>query len=123
MIPFKKLYEDSTLPYGNRFVAGIASRELKSNPIQMSSLFDTLKQHPNDNKAENVIPAELQPVPQVLGQLELNIDNLINSYDTALQNPVFKKKNYLKAAIILMKIFRKNFLCLVEITKKIVDNK
>lgn len=122
MISFNKLYEDSTMPYGNRFAAGIASRELKSNPIQVANLFNNNKQHPNDVKADSVLPNELQPVPQILGQLELNLDNLINSYTSALQNPSIKMKNHLKAAIMLLKIFRKNFVSLLNITKKIVDN-
>lgn len=123
MIPFKKLYEDSTMPYGNRFVSGIASRELKSNPIQMASLFNNNEQNPNEVKADKMIPNELTPVPEILGQLELNIDNLINSYSTALQNPAIKTKNHLKAAVLLLKEFRKFYVGLVKITKKIVDNK
>jgi hypothetical protein len=122
VISFNKLYEDSTMPYGNRFAAGIASRELKSNPIQVANLFNNNKQHPNDVKADSVLPNELQPVPQILGQLELNLDNLINSYTSALQNPSIKMKNHLKAAIMLLKVFRKNFVSLLNITKKIVDN-
>jgi hypothetical protein len=110
------------MPYGNRFAAGIASRELKSNPIQVANLFNNNKQHPNDVKADSVLPNELQPVPQILGQLELNLDNLINSYTSALQNPSIKMKNHLKAAIMLLKVFRKNFVSLLNITKKIVDN-
>ena len=123
MIPFKKVYEDSTMPYGNRFVAGIASRELKSNPMQMASLFNTKQQHPNETQADRMIPNELTSVPDILGQLELNLDNLINSYSTALQNPAIKTKNHLKAAIILLKEFRKIYTGLVKLTKKIVDNK
>jgi hypothetical protein len=123
VIPFKKLYEDSTMPYGNRFVSGIASRELKANPIQMASLFNNNEQHPNEVKADKLIPNELSSVPEVLGQLELSIDNLINSYSTALQNPVFKSKNHLKAAVLLLKEFRRFYVGLVKITKKIVDNK
>jgi len=111
------------MPYGNRFVSGIASRELKSNPIQMASLFNNNEQHPNEVKADKLIPNELSSVPEVLGQLELNIDNLINSYSTALQNPAFKTKNHLKAAVLLLKEFRKFYVGLVKITKKIVDNK
>lgn len=123
MSPFKKFYEDTTMPYGNRFVAGIASRELKSNPMSLSTLFTKDQQDMNKARANNVFPHELQNISDTIGDIALTIDNLDSAYDNALNNPNIKNKNNLKDALKVVNGLKNNINTLIAITKKVLDNK
>jgi len=122
MSPFKKFYEDTTMPYGNRFVAGIASREIKSNPMSLSSVFSKDLQEPNNAKADNVLPHELQNVSDLIGNMALSIDNLHSAYDSALSNPNIEDKEVVKDALSVIKGLKNNITTLITVTKKVLDN-
>lgn len=86
------LFEDFT-NYYNKWVSGIASRELGSQRVTLKDLFDktVTDQLPGAAKAEKVLPFPLPNVIQQIGELYLNATNTRALFNDALKNPVINK--------------------------------
>lgn len=110
MISFKKMCEDTQMMSGDRFVAGIAARDLKSNPISVNGIFGNQSQNPNFTKVNRAVPSELTNVYDLVEHLFLCCDNLYSKLSQASANPTIKKKSlYLKfAKLLVRKIFEIN---------------
>lgn len=103
MFSFKKMCEDTQMYSGDRFIAGIASRDLKANPMTLNSLYSKNLQNPNNVNVQRVIPAELTNVFDQLGNIFLACENLHTKINEATNNPTIQKKTHLKYANILIK--------------------
>jgi hypothetical protein len=99
------MYEDSTMYSGDRYVAGLASRDLKSNPMTLNSLFNgDNKQNPNKINVQRVIPAELTNISDLLESLFLSCDQIHNKLVNVGSNPSIKRNNIsLQAAKYMVK--------------------
>lgn len=88
----KKLLFEDILNY-NKWVSGIASRELASQRVTLKDLFNKTytNQHPNDAAAEPVLPNPLQNVVSQIGDLYINAVNAKKMFIDSLQNPVIQK--------------------------------
>lgn len=86
------LFEDFTNHY-NKWVSGIASRELGSQRVTLRDLFDksVTDQLPGAAKAEKVLPYPLPNVIKQIGELYLNASNTRNLFNDSLKNPVINK--------------------------------
>lgn len=122
MSAFKKLYEDATMPTGDRYVAGIASRELKNNPINMSNLFNKLNQYPNESKADKAIPYELSTAADLVGQIVVSTENLYSKFNSALGNPSIKEKKLVKMCIFFIKMIAYYTKKLANTAEKVIDS-
>jgi len=87
----KVLFED-ILNY-NKWVSGIASRELASQRVTLRDLFNKnyVDQHPNDTQADPVLPFPLQSVIEQIGDLYINACNSRKLFKDSLNNPVISK--------------------------------
>lgn len=99
------LFEDVT-KYYNKWVQGIASRELASQRIGIDEILDKnnehTKQSPNDAEAE---PVMIYPIPNavsILGEIIMSTSNALALFRQALQNPAFEGKKVARAEIILI---------------------
>ena len=110
MISFKKMCEDTQMVTGDRYVAGIASRDLKANPITLNGLFGNQGQNPNNVKVNRAVPFELTNVYDLSEHIFLCCDELYSKLSQANTNPTIKKKGlYLKfAKLLTKKIFELN---------------
>jgi len=122
MISFKKMCEDAQMYSGDRYVAGIASRELKSNPISIADLYGNQDQYPNKQNIARVTPSELTNILDLLGQLYLICENLFTKYNLALGNPTIKNKLLLKLALLIVRKMYAATKKLANITRKVVDS-
>ena len=86
------LFEDFTNHY-NKWVSGIASRELGSQRVTLKDLFDKsiTDQLPGAAKAEKVLPYPLPSVIEQIGELYLNATNTRNLFNDSLKNPIINK--------------------------------
>lgn len=95
----KKLLFEEIMQY-NKWVSGIASRELGSQRVTLRDLFDkSVNQFPNDAKADKVLPYPLPSVIEQLGDLYINACNASNMFKGALNNPVVKENESAKESI------------------------
>jgi len=123
MISFKKMCEDTQMMSGDRYVAGIANRDLKSNPITINGLFGNHQQNPNDVNVKRAIPHELTNVYDLIEHIFLCCDNLYSKLNEASTNPTVKgKKTYLKFAKLLTKKIYDMTKKLAYVTRKLVEN-
>lgn len=93
------LFED-VLNY-NKWVSGIASRELASQRVTLSDLFNKTyaDQHPNDAKADPILPFPLQNVIPQIGDLFIYACNAKSLFEDSLKNPVIQKNTAATAAV------------------------
>jgi hypothetical protein len=86
------LFEDFTNHY-NKWVSGIASRELGSQRVTLKDLFDksVSDQLPGAAKAEKVLPFPLPSVVEQVGELYLNATNTRALFNDSLRNPIINK--------------------------------
>jgi len=91
------LFEDFTNHY-NKWVSGIASRELGTQRVTLKDLFDktVTDQLPGAAKAEKVLPYPLPSVIEQIGELYLHANNTRSLFNDSLKNPVILKN---KAAL------------------------
>ena len=96
----KKLLFEEIMQY-NKWVSGIASRELGSQRVTLKDLFDkSVNQYPNDVKADKVLPYPIPSIIEQLGDLYINACNAKNMFKTALNNPVVKENEDAKNTVI-----------------------
>jgi len=122
MISFKKMCEDAQMYSADRYVAGIASRDLKSNPVSLADLYGRQEQYPNKQNVARVTPSELTNIIDQLGQLYLVCENLFAKYNLALNNPTIKNKALLKLALLIVRKMYDATKKLAFITRKVVDS-
>ena len=86
------LFEDFT-NYYNKWVSGIASRELGFQRVTLKDLFDksVTDQLPGSAKAEKVLPFPLPSVVEQVGELYLNATNTRALFNDSLKNPIINK--------------------------------
>jgi hypothetical protein len=96
----KKLVFEDILNY-NKWVSGIASRELGSQRVTLKDIFKgpNTEQSPNDAKAEPVMPYPLQSVIQQIGELYMNANNAKQLFASSLTNPVIKRNPIAKETV------------------------
>lgn len=95
----KKLLFEEVMNY-NKWVSGIASRELASQRVTLKDLFDkSVNQYPNDVKADKAIPYPLPNTVQQLGDLYINACNARNMFKNSLSNPVVQENEPAKKYI------------------------
>jgi len=89
----KVLFED-VMNY-NKWVSGIASRDLAAQKVTLKDLFDrtNTSQHPNYTKASIPMPYPLPNVIEQLGELYMNATNSITIFKLALKNPLIQKSD------------------------------
>jgi hypothetical protein len=121
MSAFKKLYEDSTMPSGNKFSAQSASRELKGNPINMSSLFNKVNQYPNETRGNNAMPHELNTSADLVGQIVVSTENLYSQFSAALSNPSIENKKLLRMCLFFIKMIAYYTKKLANAAEKVID--
>lgn len=98
----KKLLFEEVMQY-NKWVSGIASRELGSQRVTLRDLFDkSVNQSPDDAKADKALPYPLPSVIEQLGELFLNAENSMNLFKTSLNNPVIQKNPEAKKQVEFM---------------------
>lgn len=95
----KKLLFEEIMQY-NKWVSGIASRELGSERVTLRDLFNkSVNQYPNDVKADKVMPYPIPSIIEQLGDLYINACNANNMFKTALNNPVVKENESAKETV------------------------
>jgi len=96
----KKLVFEDILNY-NKWVSGIASRELATQKVTLKDIFNgpSTEQSPNDAKADPVVPYPLQNTVQQIGELYINATNAKQSVLSSLNNPVLKDNKIAKEAV------------------------
>jgi len=98
----KKLLFEEVMQY-NKWVSGIASRELGTQRVTLKDLFDkSINQSPDDAKADKVLPYPLPGVIEQLGELFLNADNSMNLFKMSLSNPIIQKNPEAKKQVQIM---------------------
>lgn len=89
------LFEDATMAY-NRWVQGIASRQMDVAPTSLSKLIGLdgrNDQYPNNVKAGNSLHPLLDNTPMIVGDALISLLNLKTKLNTALQSNLKKTKN------------------------------
>lgn len=95
-----KLLFEEVMQY-NKWVSGIASRELATQQVTLKDLFDkTVDQHPNEAQADKVLPYPINGVIQQLGDLYINACNSRMLFKQALANPVVRENKAAKQQVI-----------------------
>lgn len=98
------LFEDA-VNYYNRWVRGIASRDLATQNIKLKEILnkDTefADQHPNLSQADQQLPYPMDNSIAVLGNLAINVSNALTLYREALKNPALKENKKIKGEVIL----------------------
>ena len=97
----KKLcFEDATMYY-NKWVSGIAQKEMGAQPTTLRDLFGKGKepQHPNEVKAPKIIPFPLENTIPQLTNLYISVKNLRKLFANGLHNPVLEKNESAKIKI------------------------
>jgi len=85
----------------NKWVSGIASRELATQRVSLKDLFSkTVQQHPNDVKADKALPYPITNTIEQLGDLYIKAGNSIVLFKLALKNPVIQKNKDAKEKIL-----------------------
>ncbi len=96
------LFEDTVSHY-NKWVQGIASRDLASQKIGFKDIVRKnethLDQNPNLSKAEPTMPHPIPNAVSVLGDLITQTSNAINLFRQSLRNPVLQNNKKAKAEI------------------------
>ncbi len=99
------LFEDATMYY-NKWVQGIASRDLASQKIGLKELIDKNDEHmdqsPNTAKAEPVMPYPIPNAVSVLGELVTTTSNSLALFRQALKQPALENKKAARAEIVLI---------------------
>jgi len=92
---------DEVMQY-NKWVSGIASRDLSTQRVSLNDIFDTNKnpQIPGAVKAGNDLPYPLRNVINQLGDLYVNSSNSVELFKQALNNPNIKFNDDAKTYII-----------------------
>jgi len=97
-----KLLFEEVMQY-NKWVSGIASRELASQRVTLKDLFDkSVNQYPNDAKADKLVPYPLPSVVEQLGDLYINACNAKNMFKNSLTNPVIQENEPAKKYVIIV---------------------
>jgi len=86
----------------NKWVSGIASRDLSTQRVTLSDIFDTDKnpQIPGAVKAGNDLPYPLKNVMNQLGDLYVNSSNSVELFKQALNNPNIKFNDEAKEYVV-----------------------
>ena len=85
----------------NKWVSGIASRELASQKVTLKDLFDKgVNQSLNSAKVDKVLPYPLPNVIEQIGELYLYTTNSKRLFKTALSNSVIKNNKAAKEKVI-----------------------
>lgn len=100
------VFEDTTMAY-NRWVQGIASREISASSIPLSKVLnDTQReQDPNFKQNNKSIHPILDKTPEIVGQVIMSLSNLKQKVKLALQSDLahnLKKKESLKKTLRLI---------------------
>jgi len=97
----KKLVFEDILNY-NKWVSGIASRELASQRVSLRDLFNNpyVDQNPNDARAEPVMPYPLQSVVPQIGDLYIYACNTKDLFKSSLSNPLVAKNKIAKETVL-----------------------
>jgi len=96
----KKLLFEEVMNY-NKWVSGIASRELASQRVTLKDLFDkSVNQYPNDVKADKAIPYPLPSVVEQLGDLYIKTCNAKMLFASSLNNPVIQENEPAKKYVL-----------------------
>jgi len=98
------LFEDTTMAY-NRWVQGIASRELASTRVNVPQV---LNKQPIVDKAPKTMHPVLDKTPEIVGSLILNLTNLSQKVDLALNSNLVKSERKKETLIRLQKKIKKN---------------
>lgn len=85
---FSALNEDSSMIY-NKWVAGIAKRELDSDVITVNDIIDRFR---NRTVAPKILPYPLNSMLDMLGELFVQAANLRRLLQTSVSNPLIKEK-------------------------------
>jgi len=110
----KKLLFEEVMQF-NKWVSGIASRELGSQRVTLRDLFDrSVNQSPNDVKTDIVLPYPLPSVIEQLGELYLNAENSKNLFKKSLRNPVIQKNPEAKKKVEIMVTKLENILKILK---------
>jgi hypothetical protein len=95
-----KLLFEEVMQY-NKWVSGIASRELGTQQVTLKDLFDkTVDQFPNDAQADKVLPYPINGVIQQLGDLYINACNSRMLFKGALKNPIVQENKLAKQQVL-----------------------
>jgi hypothetical protein len=95
-----KLLFEEIMNY-NKWVSGIASRELATQQVTLKDLFDkTVDQFPNNAQADKVLPYPINGVIQQLGDLYINACNSKMLFMQALKNPVVQENKAAKLQVL-----------------------
>lgn len=97
----KEQGDNSTIMPYNSWVKGIAAKEFSSSKVFLKDIlnkkpFET--QHPNDSKADNVLPYPLPHLVESLGSSVVNVENSQRMLLDAINNPLLQD-NHNKALI------------------------
>jgi len=82
------VFEDTTMAY-NRWVQGIASRDLNAVPTSLGKLLGLSgenDQYPNSAKAPRGLHPVLDGIPTIAGEAFLSLANMKQKIDTALMS-------------------------------------
>lgn len=120
------LFEDATMYY-NKWVSGIASRELATKKAKFRDIIgksaDYTDQSPNTAKADPVMPYPIPNAVDALGEIVTSASNALTLFRQALKNPTIKDDKEARAEIIkiinTLKIVNNE---LGDICNKLVDN-
>lgn len=99
------LFEDTTMYY-NKWVQGVASRDLASQKMGLKDLLKMddqhLDQNPNGAKADNVLPYPMPNAVSILGDLVVNTSNALEMFRNVNRNPALKKNKRVHAEVLLI---------------------
>lgn len=85
----------------NKWTSGIASRELATQRVTLKDLFNkTVYQHPNDVRADKVLPYPIPSTIEQLGDLYIKTNNSIQLFKQSLRNPVIQQNKEAKLKIL-----------------------
>lgn len=85
MKKYKTLFEDTTMRY-NKWVQGVAQRDMSTTPMRLSDV-----KKPG-TKEPNTTPPILDGTSQILGCIVLNVGNLQQKLMVALESTLAEKK-------------------------------
>lgn len=99
------LFEDASMYY-NKWVSGIASRDLASQKIGLKDILkkndEHMEQNPNLTKAGTVMPYPIPNAVSSLGEIITSTSNALNLFRQSLHNPAVQEEKRARAEIVLI---------------------
>lgn len=104
----------------NRWVQGIASREISSTPAPMRDLFDKKKaQSMGDAKTPKMIHPTLDKTPEIVGNALLALSNLKQKTNEALQSNLSQDPKKKQVLINILNLTKQNLNMLSRTIKEL----